>query len=385
MQLNSLRPAIRLLLLALLPLTASPTEINPSCREVPGIGPAVNIFHNFFQGFLRSMSPASAGSGVELVTYSEQNLESLVYRFIFKYKNTRGKLYYVGILSTIAEDQINEPNPEHLVVRFIQSSDIQDAQRLLGLYNVNGESASDCGFKQKFWDKVRSAPFETNLSGAANQPQQQLQPQIPDAALLPIANPQPLSQQKIAHFAQKSGASNTNSNNMVFKQQTSQSNADGAQAISDLLASLTGNKVNASNTVTNYQIITTSNSQNDSDALKSLLTQAGPMNAITIPINLPAGAMAQPYQVFTTAAVNGSQVANSQPIVIPFGGAGDGGNMQAMLNQIQIKQLEGAGGTQSGGGTRYNNQTRYILGSVLSGTGRDKIMNPTVVSEGTVS
>jgi len=274
-----------------------------------------------------------------------------------------------------------------MVVRFIQSSDIADAQRLLGLYNVSAESSNDCGYKGKFWEKVSEAPFDLNdampkCQGVSQVPAQSgSQPNSP-------ANNQGVNKLQYAHQSAGHKAAQLVNNPVVVKQQVNQADADGMQAITDLLASITNNKnnaVNTNNTITNYRIITTSTTQNSDDQLKALLTPPNNLASSNMQLTMPIVNTTQPYQIYT----NSIQTTNSQPIVLPYTNnvPSDGGNsVQALLNQI--KQFDASNnngnnmvGGVGNGGARYNNQTRYTLGSVLSGTGKDKIMNPTVVGE----
>ena len=60
-----------------------------ACTDVPGLGSAANIFHVYFQNFFDSMDLSNEKNGLELITMTEQRLEAIVYRFIFKY-NTNG-------------------------------------------------------------------------------------------------------------------------------------------------------------------------------------------------------------------------------------------------------------------------------------------------------
>lgn len=340
-----------ILILAIIILPTYNSDINPSCKDVPGIGAPVNIFHSYFQNFFSSMSLGKTQSGVELILFNEQNIESLVYRFIFRYTNTRNKTYFIGILSTIPDDQINEPNPEHMIVRFIQSSDLNDTQRLLGLYNVNANNANDCDYKNKFWNQINAKPlFE-----------QETRPKPPMG-----------SQNIVEGSVSEAGP--------VFKQQNNYQGADGMQAISDLLSSITGNQPqDNTNTITNYRIITTSTMQHEQDPLKALLsTNNTPSNSMA-PFALSQASHTQPYQSINTN--NSNIMTNSQQFIMPYAnnGSGNGNNIQFVLNQL--KQLEPSGSQPNTTNVKYSSQTRYTLGSVLSGTGKDKIMNPQIVNE----
>lgn len=153
--------SLRTVLISLLFVFSVLSQSAPStCQSFPGIGSPINIFHTFFNEFLNAMNPETMDQGVELVMASEQNIETLVYRFVFKYKAQRNKVYYIGILSTVPDDQVNKPVPQHMVVRFIQSSDINDALRLLGLYDYKESNSKDCDFKDSFLSFLQKNPFE---------------------------------------------------------------------------------------------------------------------------------------------------------------------------------------------------------------------------------
>ncbi len=44
----------------------------------------------------------------------------------------------------VSKIELEKEHPEHEVLRYIQSSDFGDAQRLLGLYNLTHETELDC-------------------------------------------------------------------------------------------------------------------------------------------------------------------------------------------------------------------------------------------------
>lgn len=323
------------------------TQINPSCTNIPGIGAPVNIFHTYFQSFFKSMAFGNSQGGIELVVYNERNLESLVYRFIFKYKSARNRTFYVGILSTIPEDQINEPNPEHMIVRFIQSSDIQDTQRLLGLYNLNVDDARDCEYKNKFWSYTSLNPFEINQNkSTANQP-------------------------SVDTF--ESGVKTAPP---VFKQENKALPANSIQSISDLLLSLNGNNNVDSNinndSVTNYRIVTTTSTQNATDPLKDLLNVSSSGNA---PFPLNNLGFPGPFNQRANMNIVFNNQMSAQP---PFNQNSLDNKIQVVLNQF--KQSDDNSGSKNTSTSKHTSQTRYTLGSVLSGTGRDKIMNPTLAN-----
>ena len=337
----------KMLFFTLILQLTSTVETNPSCKNIPGIGSPVNIFHSFFQNFLGSMSPDKGNSGVELVLLNEQNIENLVYRFIFKYTNTRNRTYYVGILSTIPEDQFEEPNPEHMIVRFIQSSDVQDAQRLLGLYNFDEKISNECEYKDKFWDYVKNNPFrlQRHITRTSQRPNKKLKESVEnDTAIQTVKN-------------------YSNSSNNI-------------QALTDLLSSLNSENSNT-NITTNYRVFKTS-SFDKNDPLKALLMSASlPKNSNKkIPISqensVNLGNMLPDDDL--NFLIN-----NQNPFITQLNESSHNDNRIHLKNDNK-KPIQNQQVAQNNDNIKYSNQVRYTLGSVLSGTGRDKIMNPQVAN-----
>lgn len=131
------------------------------CPKVPGLDSPGNIFHTYVTKLLTLMDPHKAEQNIGLVMINKQVLDSTIYRYIFKVTKENGKHYFIGILSQIKSDENSDINEHHNIVRYIESSDMRDAQRLLGIYDATEDDEIDCGnMKEKFELFTEQNPFE---------------------------------------------------------------------------------------------------------------------------------------------------------------------------------------------------------------------------------
>lgn len=130
-----------------------------SCPVLPAIGSPVNLFSVFFRSFFRVMQDDNAESQLTLVLFNSREVEDVVTsRSIWRLSFNDSKTNYIGILSTFPK--VPKADSQHNIIRFIQSSDILDAQRLLGLYEGSEVGVLPCAsLKSNFRDFFRSDPY----------------------------------------------------------------------------------------------------------------------------------------------------------------------------------------------------------------------------------
>ena len=125
-----------------------------TCPKISGLSNPSQIISKYITSILSTMNISDEKTKIGLIYSDEQITELKVYRYIFKILPKSNRLYYIGILSLIKGEEILKENPKHEILRFIQTSDFRDAQRLLGNYEakINDESGCDQNFlKVKFW------------------------------------------------------------------------------------------------------------------------------------------------------------------------------------------------------------------------------------------
>lgn len=296
-------------------------ELVKKCPKVPGIGPSINIVSEYFQTIFNVMRTDNEDTNIKLIQFSEQLHEAIVYRYIFKYVGDRQKTYYIGVLSTIPGDEVEKPNPKHIVVRFIQSTDINDAKRLLGMYDTLEESEEECGFKMSFWEYINQHPFnlevEGNVKTEVSLPQKQEQKQ----ETVPLDN-----------FLMNMSQQNT-----VVSEQPAPPNNNNDDQILALLESL-----NSTTTVEEPAL---------NMNFPTLHNQSGPTHTTT------------QFHVQTTNSNSGNE------------------DLLNLLKNLENTNttIKHTTHTTTHHPQTYSTKKRYQLGGIISGTGKDKIMNPKVV------
>lgn len=127
-----------------------------TCPNSPGLQNPSQILSKYIQSLLQTLSLKTEKTKIALIYYDEQITELKVFRFIFKILQISDRFFYIGILSIIKGEELLKKNPNHEVIRFIQTSDFRDAQRLLGNYEADKEDDSGCDIlelKRKFWEE----------------------------------------------------------------------------------------------------------------------------------------------------------------------------------------------------------------------------------------
>ena len=275
------------------------------CPRVQGLGSPVNIFHTYINTLLKFANPSSDES-VTVTMVNEQSLDSLIYRYIFRVTTRNNRVSFIGILSQITQENIKNQSFAHNVVRFIQSSDIRDAQRLLGIYDATKDDELNCGnLKETLAQYSEKNGF--NFSGDMKSDQQR-----PFQASSQISNSNLLSFLSNGSSSLLSASSSQASANSPINLSTSDSSL--ANIISQL--GKNGQLSDSQNS-----IIQSILGKGDNSASQSNLSS-----------------------LFNSLSQSQRQSTNSPVQIKPF--------------PLTVQPLQ---------------QNQYTLGSVLSGTGRDKI------------
>ena len=322
------------------------------CKDVPGLGSAANIFHVYFQNFFDSMDLSNDKNGLELVTMTEQRLEAIVYRFIFKYNTNGQKDYFVGVLSTIPLKNLEQGDLTHKVIRFIQSSDINDAKRLIGLYDIDETQHTDCGYKMDFWSYLEANPFK--ISGG-------------DIAV---------HKKQITEF-----------DVAIENEKAKERETEEIQELIDLLENTPEEPVKEKKdnqpSLSNYDNSDDLNVTNQSDLLKQLSylneTKARQDSLMELSLNESLKNMHSNQNATVVGnLIDSSFKSNNHHSSMNHSGFGD---MNSIDQLLKMQMNNGNGGSFNKTTTRYSGRAKYKLGDVLSGNGEDKIMNPKKITE----
>lgn len=129
------------------------------CPSLPNLGSPVNIFSVYFQNFFKAVQEKNWDSSLTLILYNSREVEDIyTNRFIWRLNYNDAKINYIGILSTFPVK--STPESEHNIIRFIQTSDIADAHKLLGLYEGTETEVLLCaGLKARFKDYFNKNPY----------------------------------------------------------------------------------------------------------------------------------------------------------------------------------------------------------------------------------
>lgn len=315
-------------------------ELLKKCPKVPGVREPINIIHTFFQAIFSAFDTRNDETDIKLVQFSEQLHEAVVYRYIFKYTGKHGKSYYLGVLSTIPGDKVDDPEPEHIVVRFIQSTDINDAKRLLGMYDEVEGGEEECGYKNSFWEYLERHPFEVEINNGFK------------------------------------------GEGRVLVQQNTVNNKNPV-AVDD-----NNNKTTHVKTITtvNHNMVDNQSNGNSGGGIDNT-------NFLALLDSLNTGAVDKPKQIhkeemtlFDFPSINKQILPsdNNTHSSSGLGGGGGGMDLEALLKGLNNNSNGNSVTTTTThvtkGPVTYSTKKRYTLGAVISGTGKDKIMNPKVIN-----
>ena len=130
-----------------------------------GVGNPVNIFHIYFQQTMNLFNPGDASVSINLIYYREQIIDANYHRYIFKAKNNFAPRWeYIGIVSVVPPAQIDAGTYKHFVVRYINSSKLEDVVALMGVYEAENaeENEIDCPQMKENWlSYLMSNPYVT--------------------------------------------------------------------------------------------------------------------------------------------------------------------------------------------------------------------------------
>ena len=138
------------------------STLSEDCPSLPELGSPVNIFSEYFRSFFEAMNLKNDDSSILLLLYNSKPIEDIITnRFIWRLNYNDDKVTYIGILSTFPAKKSDKNR--HNIVRFIQTADISDAKRLLGVYEGSETEALICaGFKarfKEFYEKTLYSPI----------------------------------------------------------------------------------------------------------------------------------------------------------------------------------------------------------------------------------
>ena len=155
---------IKIILITLLVVKNNSIMIRNHCENIEGIGSPANMIHEYFKQIYHNLYNKSEEKPLELLSISDQKEDNEVFRFIFRV--TLNEIYYyIGILSIISKKEIKKVDPLSYIVRYIQSKEVRDVERFLGVYDINLKNDLTCPFdlKTEFWNFVRKKPIKNVL------------------------------------------------------------------------------------------------------------------------------------------------------------------------------------------------------------------------------
>ena len=167
-----------LLLLLLLRPSAQQSQIvnyeQPStCPNIRGLGEPVLIFHSYFRQTFGIFNPQNEKTSVKLVYYRREKQEVVIHRFIFKLKNSfADRFEYIGILSVNPKKEIRSGRYKHFIVRYVNSSNVDDVAALLGIYEFEKDELIPCEkMKDKWLSYILKNPYVVTKCEAEDKPE----------------------------------------------------------------------------------------------------------------------------------------------------------------------------------------------------------------------
>ena len=131
------------------------------CQDIKGLGPPVFIFHTYFRQTISIFNPKQPKTEIKLLYYREERTTVQIHRFVFRMKGVIVKRFeYIGILSVVPAKEIKKGTFKHFVVRYINSSDLQDVVALLGIYEADKDLIIPCPKMKKTWvEEILRDPY----------------------------------------------------------------------------------------------------------------------------------------------------------------------------------------------------------------------------------
>ena len=107
------------------------------CSNIQGIGNPINVFHQYFQQTMNVFNPSDKSLQIELIYYREQISEANIHRYVFKLKNSFAERWeYIGVVSVVPQNEIDSGKFKHYIVRYINTTRLNDISFLLGIYEL---------------------------------------------------------------------------------------------------------------------------------------------------------------------------------------------------------------------------------------------------------
>lgn len=341
----------------------------PSCPSLSGGASPSQVFSPFFKKMTHALDPSNRQDDIHLLYFNRQETENnAAFRYVFKLIYNDMKPYFVAILSVAPlgfEDVEN-----HQIIRYMQSSDKSDAVKLLGIWDLKEDERLPClDLRARFWDSWSARP--NNFPG-------------PAAPVLPPPGPEAFANSVTTVTTEKVISPALAS---VSIQRVAAPNSDS------LLAALRGTISSAippAQAQTQTQTITESSF--DSSPTQQLIRQI--QQQLQLQQAQQAQQVQQVQQVQTVSMPQVQQIHQPllgfpqlqqftqmvpQPNIVPAGLLGASSaepvDMQAAMRTVQSGQ-HAIGPNGKPMVLKFLRANNYQIGSTLSGTGRDKIMNP---------
>lgn len=332
----------------------------PSCPSLPGGASPSQVFSPFFKKMVRALDPSTRGEDIHLLYFNRQETESnAAFRYIFKLIYNDMKPYFLAILSVAPLG--SEDIENHQIIRYMQSSDKSDAIKLLGIWDLKEDERLPClDLRARFWDSWNSKP-----NGFPS----------PSALVMSAPAPETYSNTVTTVHTEKVV---TPAMASVSVQRVAAPNSDS------LLAALRGTISSAlPPTQTQTQTITESASSSfDSSPTQQLIKQIQQQLQLQQAQQLQTVSVPQMQQIHTVQ--NFPQLQQfaqmvPQQNIVPAGLLGassaEAVDMQTAVRTAQSGQ-QAIGPNGKPMVLKFLRANNYQIGSTLSGTGRDKIMNP---------
>jgi hypothetical protein len=143
-----------------------------TCPNIQGLGEPILIFHNYFKQTIGIFNPQNPKTSVNLIYYRREKEGVIIHRFIFKLKNSfANRFEYVGLLSVNPKKEIQSGRYKHFIVRYINSSNLDDVAALLGVYELEEETSIPCtDMKQKWLSYILKNPYVVTKCEAEDRP-----------------------------------------------------------------------------------------------------------------------------------------------------------------------------------------------------------------------
>lgn len=143
-----------------------------TCPNIRGLGEPILIFHTYFKQTIGIFNPRNPKTKAELVYYRREKQGVIIHRFIFKLKNSfANRFEFVGLLSVNPKKEIESGRFKHFIVRYVNSSNLDDVSALLGIYEPDKDNLIPCEEnKQKWLSYILKNPYVVTKCEAEDRP-----------------------------------------------------------------------------------------------------------------------------------------------------------------------------------------------------------------------